>query len=75
MEFSDAPYRAAIRFAPSLPANSPSGNGFIIPFGRPVVPDEYNIDPPMLSSAILVVGISAIASSQFSNPAVVPSSI
>ncbi len=30
-----------------------------MPFGRPVVPDEYNMSAPVLSSAIGVVGIAS----------------
>ena len=30
-----------------------------MPFGRPVVPDEYNMSAPVLSSAIGVVGMAS----------------
>ena len=44
-------------------AGCTSGSGRRIPFGRPVVPDEYSIAAPSCSSSTGVVGCSAMAAS------------
>ena len=40
----------------------------LMPLGRPVVPDEYSMSEPAISSTIGVVGCAAMASSHDRNP-------